>query len=71
MRQQVKRTNKEAGFTRVRACLFGKPDFFGPFHAPTGQQEGEYHIIFGEPHICIFGHLHEAIAPNIKNKRGA
>jgi hypothetical protein len=70
MCQQVKRTNKEAGFTWVRACLFGEPDFFGPF-APTGQQEGEYRIIFGEPHIRIFGHLHEAIAPNIKNKRGA
>ncbi len=68
--QRVKRTNKEAGFTGVRACLFGKPDFFGLF-APTGQQEGEYRIIFGEPRICIFGHLNKAIAPNIKNKRGA
>jgi hypothetical protein len=69
VRQRVKRTNKEAEFTWVRACLFGKPDFFGPF-APTGQQEGEYRIIFGEPQIRIFGHLHEAIAPNIKKKWG-
>jgi hypothetical protein len=68
--QQVKRTNKEAGFTWVRACLFGEPDLFGPF-APTGQQEGEYLIIFWEQHIRIFGHLHKAITPNIKNKRGA
>jgi hypothetical protein len=58
MHQRVKRTNKEAGFTWVKACLFSKPDFFGPF-APMGQQEWEYRIIFGEPHLCIFGHLHE------------
>ncbi len=56
--QRVQRTNREAGFTWVRACLFGEPDFFGPF-APTGQQEWEYSIIFREPHLRIFGHLHK------------
>jgi hypothetical protein len=68
--QQVKRTNKESGFNWVRACFFGEPDLFGPF-APMGQQEGEYRIIFGEPHIRIIEHLHKAISSNIKNKRGA